>query len=99
MATLIQTIVAGQGLCLACKHGEDCIYPRNRAHVALNCEQFELHSPMASSPPNRDQVELEELWKRSSRDEFKGLCSNCEERHACIYAKPAGGVWHCEEYR
>jgi hypothetical protein len=27
------------------------------------------------------------------------LCSNCEDRHTCIYPKPAGGVWHCEEYR
>jgi hypothetical protein len=27
------------------------------------------------------------------------LCSNCEDRHVCIYPKPVGGVWHCDEYR
>jgi len=29
---------------------------------------------------------------------FKGLCINCENRFTCILPKPAGGVWHCEEY-
>jgi len=30
---------------------------------------------------------------------FLGLCVNCEDRETCVYPKPDGGVWHCEEYR
>jgi len=30
---------------------------------------------------------------------FLGLCVNCEDRETCIYPKPEGGVWRCEEYR
>ena len=103
MATLSQAVVINRGLCSACMHGASCIYPKNERQIVLNCEQFEYCPPMASPPPNKDQVELERLWKRSSGDEpgkeFKGLCSNCEDRHACIYPKPVGGVWHCDEYR
>ncbi len=29
----------------------------------------------------------------------KGLCKNCESRQTCLFPKPEGGVWHCEEYR
>lgn len=29
---------------------------------------------------------------------FKGLCVNCAYRETCLYPKPEGGVWHCEEY-
>jgi len=29
---------------------------------------------------------------------FSGLCPNCVRRFACSREKPAGGVWHCEEY-
>lgn len=103
MATLNQPVVTNRGICSACVHEEECIYPRSRDQIVLNCGQFELCPPIAPLPPSRDQVELEELWKKSSGDrpgtELKGLCSNCDERDTCIYAKPAGGVWHCEEYR
>ena len=102
MATTIQAVVTSRGICSACKHEEDCIFPRDRAQIVLNCEQFEACPPV-SRPIDKVRMELEELWKRSSEDkpngEFKGLCSNCEERYTCIYPKPAGGVWHCEEYR
>jgi len=29
---------------------------------------------------------------------FKGLCINCDNRFTCVLPRPAGGVWHCEEY-
>ncbi|HTS66225.1 MAG TPA: hypothetical protein VMS37_25420 [Verrucomicrobiae bacterium] len=29
---------------------------------------------------------------------FLGLCSNCDNRETCVYPKPEGGVWRCEEY-
>ena len=103
MATLNPAVVTSRGICSVCMHGAVCIYPRNKGQIVLNCEQFDPCPPIASLPPKRDQVELEELWKKPSGDEpgteFKGLCSNCEDRHVCIYPKSAEGVWHCEEYR
>ena len=27
-----------------------------------------------------------------------GLCPSCENRDRCIYPRPEGGVWRCEEY-
>jgi hypothetical protein len=30
--------------------------------------------------------------------QFKGLCSNCENRNTCVNSRMEGGVWHCEEY-
>lgn len=29
---------------------------------------------------------------------LKGLCVGCRQRLACTFAKPVGGVWHCDEY-
>lgn len=103
MATLTHAVVTNRGICSTCKHEEGCIYPRTGSQIVLNCGQFEPCPPRPSPPPDKGRMELEELWKRSSRDEpgkeLKGLCSNCEDRQTCIYPKPAEGVWHCEEYR
>jgi hypothetical protein len=30
---------------------------------------------------------------------YAGLCMNCDHRKTCRHPKPAGGVWHCEDYR
>jgi len=104
MATLTYEVVTkAGGICSVCKHEADCIYPRRMGQIVLNCGQFEPCPPVA--PPRRDraQVELEKLWEKSASEEpgtkFKGLCTSCEDRHVCIYPKPAGGVWRCEEYR
>jgi hypothetical protein len=103
MAILTEVVVTTRGLCSACRYEAGCIYPRSKEEVVLNCGQFEPCLPLAQPPPSPDQVELEKLWRKSSREEsdtkFKGLCSSCEDRNVCIYPKPAGGVWRCEEYR
>jgi len=103
MATISHVVATGRGICLACKHEESCIYPRNPGQIVLNCEEFEPCPPRASLPVSKAQIELETLWKKSSHDkprkELKGLCTNCEERDTCVYPKPAEGVWRCEEYR
>ena len=97
-----EVVTKASGICSACKHEANCIYPRSMGQIVLNCGQFEP-SPSIAPPPDRAQMELEKLWKKSTSEEaetkFKGLCSSCEDRHVCIYPKPAGGVWRCEEYR
>lgn len=102
MATLTDAAAKkARGICSACLHEEDCIYPTNEGQIVLNCGQFEPSPPMA--PPNAAPAELEKLWEKSDKEEpetkFKGLCSTCEDQYVCIYPKPAEGVWRCEEYR
>jgi len=103
MAILTEAAAATCGLCSACKHEAGCIYPRSKGQIVLNCGQFEPCPPISRPAPSRDQVELERLWNKSSHKEsetkFQGLCASCEDRNVCIYPKPAGGVWRCEEYR
>jgi hypothetical protein len=103
MAIPIETVTTTRGLCSACVHEAGCIYPRSKEEIVLNCGQFEPSQPTPRPAASRDQVELEKLWKKPSREEsekkFQGLCSSCEDRNVCIYPKPDGGVWRCEEYR
>jgi hypothetical protein len=28
-----------------------------------------------------------------------GICSNCDNCRTCVFPKPEGGIWHCEEYQ
>lgn len=81
------------GVCAACKYDPDCIYEALSRGVILQCEQFEMELP-------RPAVPTASLQARDAMDTngYKGLCSNCENRKTCIYPKPEGGVWRCEEY-
>lgn len=103
MAILTEKVATTCGLCSACIHEQGCVYPKSKDQVVINCGQFEPCATVSRPKPSRDQVELEKLWRKPSHSEseakFKGLCSSCADRDVCIYPKPAGGVWRCEEYR
>lgn len=83
------------GLCLTCKFDPDCIYEARSDRAILQCEQFEMgfRQPPAPATPSLSAAP-------GARDSgaYPGLCSNCENRETCIYPKPDGGVWRCEEY-
>ena len=86
---------AAGGVCLACKFDPDCIYETAADRSILQCEQFEMgfrQSPAPAAPISSAAPRA----KESSA--YPGLCSNCENRETCIYPKPEGGVWRCEEY-
>jgi hypothetical protein len=38
------------------------------------------------------------MGSEEAETELRGLCINCANRKRCLYPKPEGGVWHCEEY-
>ena len=83
------------GLCLTCKFDPDCIYEARSDRAILQCEQFEMgfrQSPAAAPPI------LSAAPRARESNVYPGLCSNCENRETCIYPKPEGGVWRCEEY-
>jgi hypothetical protein len=55
---------------------------------------------MMNNPKHQDK-EQDSTNSRNGTAEngrFKGLCVNCKYRETCLYPKPEGGVWHCEEY-
>ena len=103
MPIATETVTTSRGLCSACKHEQGCIYPRSSEQIVLECGQFEFAPPIQRPQASASQAELEKLWKKSSPPEaetkFQGLCASCADRDVCIYPKPDGGVWRCEEYR
>jgi len=85
-------------LCSTCNHGEICLSKNTRQGPVWFCEEFddyvavkELYDTALQRTDSQDRL--------SDSEQFKGLCMNCENRHACSYLKPNGGVWHCEEYK
>ena len=87
-------------ICSTCKSSQNCTFPKNPQKPVLNCEEFEV----ATCPPVKTtrKDESPETTSVNAEDEdsgkFIGLCSNCYNRKTCVFPKPEGGVWHCEEY-
>lgn len=91
-------------LCINCTYSFDCGF-RNPSASSINfCQEFDVMTDPVTrvgenekiSPPifARDQPDASE----ADAFEMMGLCRNCLNRRTCIYPKPVGGVWHCEEY-
>jgi hypothetical protein len=92
------------GICEICENAPTCIYKRDLKHPILNCEEFKAALPERSIY-SAQRALINEInnknngYAGSTEDtEYKGLCANCEHRKLCIYPKPEGGVWSCEEY-
>ena len=88
------------GVCLACKFDPDCIFEAASDRVALQCEQFELgvrESP-GQPPTIPGSSSRRNAFYEEDQDAYPGLCSNCQNWKTCIYPKPEGGIWRCEEY-
>ena len=83
------------GLCSTCNNEAGCQYKKARGEV-LFCEMFDdsvepAERAVKEARPRRPDAAEEE-------GKFAGLCVNCSSRHSCMHPKPAGGVWHCEDY-
>jgi hypothetical protein len=85
------------GVCAACKYDPDCICQATSVGVILQCDQFELGFGEPVVAPAQT-IARPAFHPGGSTNGRLGLCSNCEHREACIYPKPEGGVWRCEEY-
>jgi len=82
-------------LCTTCMHARTCMNRRMTSRPIWYCEQFELPpSPKAETVLN--EVPAAPVDNPGG---LQGLCANCALRETCTFPKPAGGVWHCEEYR
>ena len=92
------------GLCSYCKSAPNCTFTRDPNRPVCECDEFVGFTYASVGIPNQKNASLKHLSKNPlpSEDPFhlyKGLCSQCEERANCIYPKPEGGVWHCDEFR
>jgi len=76
------------------------------------CEEFEIepasagyiYLPKGSAPTRatrKERPQATESYVTEGKDstKFIGLCSDCDNRQTCVFPKPEGGVWHCEEYQ
>ena len=89
------------GLCSNCKNASSCKFPRGPDKPSFYCEEFELEqpTPIRTARKEKPQATKSYVTKDEDSTEFIGLCSNCDNRRACTFLKPEGGVWHCEEYQ
>ena len=91
--------VVNRGLCVACRRDQVCHYPRNTSRPVLQCEEFEGHEPRAKNPVAHEESTVLSRFRDPVQAEVKGLCITCVNRNTCAFPKPAGGIWHCEEFR
>ena len=96
--------VEDRGLCSTCDNGPRCAFKATRKKPAWHCEEFRCDgtSPVknAGTPPYGGSPSIQSrAIKVEDSTQFIGLCSDCEDRESCVFPKPEGGIWHCEEYR
>lgn len=91
----------GRGLCMTCNNEPTCFH-RARRGPALFCEGFDNYvAPAARRMVSMPAHSVDTSAVRAAaQDEttYTGLCVNCEQRQTCRHPKPAGGIWHCEDY-
>ncbi len=99
--TAPDAVIENSGLCGTCENAARCIYVGDAEHPVLECEEFTHHRADAARRPPRPRsiaaVPQAEAREEESRPAL-GLCSDCENRAGCMFDKPEGGVWPCEEY-
>ncbi len=92
-----------KGLCATCKNNEHCTFPRDKSRPVSQCEEFE---GLERGPVETLEKFVSSISRSSGKEKpvndyygkYKGLCKTCEIKDSCVFQKPEGGVWHCEEY-
>lgn len=90
-----------RGLCSTCKHAPTCTFPRDLQRPAFYCEEFEIEIVSSSKTFKYGIPEstASSTTVAEESTELIGLCNDCEGRQTCVFPKPEGGIWHCEEYQ
>jgi len=86
-------------LCSTCANAPDCAFLKNKKKAVFQCEEFEIAGRDGEQrPPKAASRTVASAQRNDEADKLIGLCCNCENRATCVFPKPEGGVWHCEEY-
>ncbi len=97
---MAKQIMEYRRLCFNCKNAGDCTIRKDWLEPSLYCEEFEVDiNPLATATGLENSLPAVEVDAEYEADELIGLCSNCEARKSCVFPKPEGGIWHCEEYQ
>jgi len=97
-----------KGLCPTCVYKDECTYIKDTNNPVMQCCEFKGINEVQEQRLNCRQrnegetlldVSRPALTKQEPESELKGLCKICSLRNECKFPKPAGGVWHCEEYQ
>jgi len=88
-----------QGLCTTCVHAATCTFPKHYDEPVLQCGEFE-GEVLQADPVVAARAALRVAVEEPPADvgQMKGLCRTCSKRVSCVFPRPEGGVWHCEEY-
>ena len=85
----------GGTLCSTCLDGPLCGLRYGQLSPVLYCEEFSLPE---SPKPARFRPSRNPGANNSDPPEVLGLCKTCANYYQCMFNKPDGGVWQCEEY-
>jgi NADH-quinone oxidoreductase subunit E len=86
------TTTHDRGICIACRRQLACTVAVDPSRPVWVCAGFEPIEP-ARLPPH-----LADLAALGGGGAVEDLCGSCESRESCGFARPEGGVWHCEGY-
>jgi len=86
-------VANNKDLCSTCNHARTCVRLKSIKRPVWFCEEFDDYTP----PPKEEGKDITQP-EEEKYDKSMGLCCNCAKRDTCTFAKPNGGVWHCEEY-
>ena len=92
-----------KGICATCIHVPGCVYVESPDNPKMYCEQFE--SELEPAMKATDVANLKSIPAALQKESVAikqaralGLCANCAHLETCVFPRPEGGVWHCEEY-
>jgi hypothetical protein len=91
------------GICTTCNNIITCFHRKSHDQPVWYCEEFDNSDYTVESRVDYSDLQNDDLGeslrvKEKEANQFKGLCSNCENRESCAILKPEG-VWYCEEYQ
>ena len=88
-------------LCSSCKHASTCTFPKDPERPSFYCEEFEIEATpkLQTVGGEKQRPMIPDIAEIKGTMQFVGLCCDCENRQNCIFPKPEGGIWHCQEYR
>ncbi len=93
----LQTV---RDLCQTCAHADSCALREDPSSPVHQCEEYDDGARAAAVPaPPLVSLPSAAETRETAAAPHLGLCTNCEHRETCTLPRPAGGVWHCEEYR
>jgi len=90
-----------RSLCSNCRNAIDCTFQKDRQKPFLYCEEFEVDISPYAKIAGKEKLFSTALVDAEDKDscKFIGICNNCVDRRTCVFPKPEGGIWHCEEYQ